>query len=419
MGFTPDRFGKAGRSGALLLAGLTLACAQAHADERAQALLQRVQETLAQTQTLSAQFTTQSVYPTRYRDTQEKGTVLLARPNRVRIQIDRFRKPENADVWKATGNGSVVVTDGSAVWTLIRHPQSAQYRQAAANAAQTHRLLDSIEPLRGFFSGNGLSAGGATYVGTRSWENADYEVVSLTLSEARGPAKAASGEAEVYIGGDSLIHRFVLHAQGKEGLTLREVVLHQIRRDAPITATAFAFTPPPDAAPFERTPPTALLAAGTTAPDFTVEDGSGKTVRLSDLHGKVVVLKFWATWCWSCKQSLPHTNAIARRYADKDVVVLAVDIWDSKKAFQSWLSRRLGYDYIRFAIDPQPQGRDVATALYHVSTTPTQYVIDKDGKIVAALEGYDGPTDQLEAALHAAGVLLQSRAASVSVLAHD
>jgi peroxiredoxin len=183
----------------------------------------------------------------------------------------------------------------------------------------------------------------------------------------------------------------------------------------PIATTDFTFTPPPEAAPFERTPPSALLAAGTDAPDFTVEESTGKAVRLSDLRGKVVVLKFWATWCWSCRQSLPHTDTLARQYADRDVVVLAVDIWDSKRAFRTWLSRRQGYDSLRFAIDPQPQGRDVATTLYHVSTTPTQYVVDREGKIVAAWAGYEGPDDRFEAALRAAGVSAPGRSASRQV----
>jgi len=92
--------------------------------------------------------------------------------------------------------------------------------------------------------------------------------------------------------------------------------------------------------------------------------------------------------------------------------VLAVDIWDSRKAFHSWLAARPAADAIRFAIDTKPQGKDTATALYHVRATPTQFVIGKDGRIVSVVEGYDGPGDQLEKALAAAGVSPAERTGS-------
>lgn len=407
------RFGKACLRQGLPLVGLTVACSGARADERAQQLLQRVQERLRQTQTLSVEFTTRTLFATRYRDTQEKGTILLSRPGRACIEITRFRKPEQADVWKSTGNGSIVAADGGAVLTLIRHPQSVQYRRSPENGAQTERVLDSFEPLRGFFSGVGPAYETAAFAGKKRWENADYDVVTVTETPRKGGARA-TGTAELYIGDDGLIARYLLHSQGKGQPVTREVVLHHLKRDLPVATTAFELTPPSDALPFERTPPSALLAAGTVAPDFTAEDAAGKAVHLSDLRGKVVLLKFWATWCWSCRQSLPSTNEIAHRYADKDLVVLAVDIWDSKKGFRSWLSHRTGGDAIRFVIDPRPQGKDVATTLYHISATPTQYVIGKDGKIVTVVEGYEGPSEQLEGAIRAAVVSPAGRSASLS-----
>lgn len=146
-----------------------------------------------------------------------------------------------------------------------------------------------------------------------------------------------------------------------------------------------------------------VLAAGTAAPDFTVQDRSGSPLKLSDYKGKVVVLDFWATWCGPCQQSLPHTNEVAKLFAGKGVVTLAVNVWDNKAAFDGWLPKHPEYDAITFALDPtQEHGKDVATLLYHVSGIPTQFVIGKDGKVFKSFVGYGGPTDDLADAITAA-----------------
>src|ERR1019366_7175648 len=95
----------------------------ARAEEGADALLAKVDTKLFAGQSLSARFTISTLHPTRYSDTQERGTVTLAKPDRARIQITRYRKPVDADRWIASGNGSTTVTDGQSAHTLVWHPQ--------------------------------------------------------------------------------------------------------------------------------------------------------------------------------------------------------------------------------------------------------------------------------------------------------
>lgn len=154
---------------------------------------------------------------------------------------------------------------------------------------------------------------------------------------------------------------------------------------------------------FESPPAPPLLAAGATAPDFAVQDKTGKPVHLSDYKGKVVVLDFWSTWCGPCQRSLPHTNAVARKFTGQNVVVLAVNVWDTQAAFDAWLPQHPEYDAIQFAIDPtKAQGQDVASRLYHVSGIPTQYVISPAGKVTKSFVGFGGPTNDLAQAITAA-----------------
>jgi thiol-disulfide isomerase/thioredoxin len=66
-------------------------------------------------------------------------------------------------------------------------------------------------------------------------------------------------------------------------------------------------------------------SAPVPAPDFTAQDITGKTVKLSDFRGKVVLLNFWASWCGVCKAEKPNLNAMAAEMANRDdFVVLAL-----------------------------------------------------------------------------------------------
>jgi thiol-disulfide isomerase/thioredoxin len=160
----------------------------------------------------------------------------------------------------------------------------------------------------------------------------------------------------------------------------------------------FVWRPPADATPFQILQSKSVLPDNVDAPDITVEDKDGKPIKLSDFKGKVVVLDFWATWCGPCIASLPHTEKVAKKYAGKDVVVIAVCMNDEKDRFKTWLDKHPDLRSIRFGFDSQGGNK-----AYKVSTIPTQYVIDRSGKIVKSMVGFGGPDETLEDAIKAAG----------------
>ena len=114
------------------------------------------------------------------------------------------------------------------------------------------------------------------------------------------------------------------------------------------------------------------------APEFALKDADGKTVRLEDYKGKVVLLDFFATWCGPCKIEIPWFMEFERQNKDKGFSVLGVSMddegWEVVKPFLT----ELGVNY-RVVI-----GNDATAQIYGgVDALPTTFLIDRNGKIAA------------------------------------
>lgn len=115
----------------------------------------------------------------------------------------------------------------------------------------------------------------------------------------------------------------------------------------------------------------------TLAPDFTLTDIDGNTFSLSDFRGQVVILEFFATYCGSCIDEIPHLMAIQQtRSLNQAFVIVAVSIWDQDT------NERLRQFRDEYTI-PWILARDTANVRrdYGVSALPTLFVIDQDGYV--------------------------------------
>ncbi len=125
--------------------------------------------------------------------------------------------------------------------------------------------------------------------------------------------------------------------------------------------------------------------SGDIAPDFTLKSLDGKTYRLSELRGKVVVLNFWATWCPDCIEEMPSLQKAYTRFKNDGLVVLGVSI-DRKKEKVAQFVKRLK---ITYPILLDTSG-DVFIKKYTVIGLPSTFIIDRNGVISERIIGrYD------------------------------
>src|SRR5262245_4143670 len=74
-----------------------------------------------------------------------------------------------------------------------------------------------------------------------------------------------------------------------------------------------------------------VIAAGDTAPEFSIRSDTGRTVSVPNFGGKLLVLNFWATWCPPCIEEAPSLSEFARTYQSKGVVVLGISVDSDEK----------------------------------------------------------------------------------------
>ena len=118
------------------------------------------------------------------------------------------------------------------------------------------------------------------------------------------------------------------------------------------------------------------------APAFTLPGLTGE-VALESFRGKAVLVDFWASWCGPCRQSFPWMNDLQKRYGDKGLAIVAVNL-DKDREFAS---NFLAEVPATFTVAFDPAGKTAES--YKVKAMPTTFLISPDGRLLLTHTGFD------------------------------
>jgi thiol-disulfide isomerase/thioredoxin len=124
--------------------------------------------------------------------------------------------------------------------------------------------------------------------------------------------------------------------------------------------------------------------AGKAAPDFVLTDIQGKTIKLSDLKGRTVLLDFWATWCGPCRADGPSLDKLYQKYDRSNLVIVGVSVNEERPIVQKFPDEHPHHYSIALTTEnemPRP---------YQIGIFPTYIVIDSAGDLMSATEGEKG-----------------------------
>jgi thiol-disulfide isomerase/thioredoxin len=286
----------------------------------------------------------------------------------------------------------VIVSDGENTWVYVGSLK--QYTKAAA-ASNPESLVTSMMP--GINDVTNQLQSRDTYVSAEivreepvdlGGQKKDCYVVEAKLAKIKLPGgiEMSGGIQKAWIDKASrLTLKQTVTANMQGGVIPDPVQVNQAvtvtsaTLDAPVPDSEFAFTPPEGTREVkEFTAPVKIYAdlTGQTAADFKLPAVDGKAVSLKDLHGQVVLLDFWATWCGPCRRDLPVFEKLHQEFSRSGLVVLGLNSGEEPEAVTKFLlTTKLSYPILLAA-------ETGATRQYSVKALPTVVLIDREGKIV-------------------------------------
>jgi len=128
--------------------------------------------------------------------------------------------------------------------------------------------------------------------------------------------------------------------------------------------------------------PVTVVPQEVKKPELTLKDLNGRTIRLSNYHGKVVLINFWATWCPPCRAEMPDLIRLQRKHGKEGLQIIGITYEPENKTRVRRFASRLKVNYPIILGTPEIEGRFSSD-----ENLPLTVVINRDGQIVEVISG--------------------------------
>lgn len=345
------------------------------------AVVKAMTDQFAAARSMSTQIDVQTIAVMGERKQEDQGQLVVhfQRPSKFHILLNT--SDEQVHIY---GDGQNITTYVPEMKQYIQQPQPAEGLAHPILGMLLNGALLDADPLKAF----GQTATEGKYVGEeaigeikadRLQFNSNEGVVNVWISQGELPrllkltnvqqSQSPQGAYEV-----TTTVNYTNWKVGPEDLTEEQLV----------------FKPADDVKLVRQfAPPGPEVLVGSAAPAFKLEDLAGNAIALADHKEKdIVILDFWATWCGPCRSAMPIIDKVAKSFADKNVVLYAVNLREDKAKIEEFLKKQnLDVKVLRDA--------DAAVAkLYMAKGIPQTVIIDKNGVVQAVHVGMGDDLEQ-------------------------
>jgi len=140
------------------------------------------------------------------------------------------------------------------------------------------------------------------------------------------------------------------------------------------------------------------VRTGVTAPLFEAPDTIGNNIRLKDFRGKYVLLDFWASWCGPCREENPNVVKAYMQFRDKGFTIIGISLDEPGKR-DAWIRAIHADGLVWQHVSDLQYWNNAVAKLYSIRSIPQNFLLDPQGKIVAANLRGEALTQTLQALL--------------------